>query len=112
MSSPTESSYSDIEKDSGIEKDGRSQLRERDENLIEAAEPPFTVQDDAEKTRSQIDDDDGASLSKVSTKPSVNNIRSVPNGGLKAWLQVLGVFFVFFNTWGIINAVSWDQAMY
>jgi hypothetical protein len=26
-----------------------------------------------------------------------------PNGGLKAWLQVLGGFFLFFNTWGILN---------
>lgn len=23
----------------------------------------------------------------------------VPNGGLKAWLQVLGAFMLFFNTW-------------
>jgi len=30
---------------------------------------------------------------------SVNNINSVPNGGLKAWLQVLGAFFLMFNTW-------------
>lgn len=35
---------------------------------------------------------------KASTQPSVNDIRSVPNGGLWAWLQVLGSFFLFFNT--------------
>lgn len=23
-----------------------------------------------------------------------------PNGGLKAWLQILGAFFLYFNTWG------------
>lgn len=23
-----------------------------------------------------------------------------PNGGLHAWLQVLGAFFMYFNTWG------------
>lgn len=23
-----------------------------------------------------------------------------PNGGLRAWLQVLGAFFMYFNTWG------------
>lgn len=23
-----------------------------------------------------------------------------PNGGLEAWLQVLGAFFMYFNTWG------------
>lgn len=26
-----------------------------------------------------------------------------PNGGLKAWLQVLGSWMLFFNTWGILN---------
>lgn len=26
-----------------------------------------------------------------------------PNGGLKAWLQVLGSFFIYFNTWGEFN---------
>ena len=23
----------------------------------------------------------------------------IPNGGFTAWLQVLGSFFIFFNTW-------------
>jgi hypothetical protein len=23
----------------------------------------------------------------------------IPNGGLQAWLQVLGAFFLWFNTW-------------
>ncbi|KAF2718483.1 MFS general substrate transporter, partial [Polychaeton citri CBS 116435] len=27
-----------------------------------------------------------------------------PDGGLTAWLQVLGGYFIFFNTWGLINA--------
>lgn len=26
-----------------------------------------------------------------------------PNGGLAAWLQVLGGFFVYFNTWSVDN---------
>lgn len=33
------------------------------------------------------------------SKHSINNISSVPNGGLLAWLQVLGAFFLFFNSW-------------
>lgn len=32
-------------------------------------------------------------------KPSANDTSSIPNGGIKAWLQVLGTFFIFFNTW-------------
>ena len=26
-----------------------------------------------------------------------------PNGGLKAWMQVLGSWMLFFNTWGILK---------
>lgn len=29
-----------------------------------------------------------------------------PNGGLAAWLQVLGGFMLFFNTWGILKYAS------
>lgn len=32
-------------------------------------------------------------------KASVNDTSSIPNGGFKAWLQVVGTFFIFFNTW-------------
>jgi hypothetical protein len=35
----------------------------------------------------------------ISVQPNVNNVSSIPNGGLWAWLQVLGAFFLFFNSW-------------
>jgi len=35
----------------------------------------------------------------VQRQASVNNIEAIPNGGLRAWLQVIGTFFLFFNTW-------------
>ncbi|KAL1588109.1 hypothetical protein WHR41_03315 [Cladosporium halotolerans] len=35
-----------------------------------------------------------------------------PNGGLTAWLQVLGGFFLFFNTWGILNTFGVFQTYY
>jgi hypothetical protein len=28
----------------------------------------------------------------------------IPNGGFKAWLQVLGSFFLFFNSWFVSRA--------
>jgi hypothetical protein len=40
-----------------------------------------------------------APVEKKNTKISVNNIASIPNGGIRAWMQVLGSFFIFFNTW-------------
>lgn len=38
-------------------------------------------------------------LEQVHSKHSVNNVSSIPNGGLTAWLQVVGSFFLMFNTW-------------
>ncbi|KAH4055415.1 hypothetical protein HBI37_021500 [Parastagonospora nodorum] len=35
-----------------------------------------------------------------------------PNGGLKAWLQVLGSWMLFFNTWGILNTFGVYQTYY
>lgn len=35
-----------------------------------------------------------------------------PNGGLQAWLHVLGGFMLFFNTWGILNAFGVFQTYY
>lgn len=38
----------------------------------------------------------------VSPEPSTNNRKPPgppPNGGLTAWLQVLGCFMLYFNTW-------------
>lgn len=59
---------------------------------------------------------DGATLEPTATNksavPSVNNVKSIPNGGLKAWLQVLGAFFLFFNSWGIINTFGVYQTYY
>lgn len=46
----------------------------------------------------------------VSQSPSADD--SVPDEGLLAWLQVLGAFINFFNTWGIINAFGTFQAFY
>lgn len=35
-----------------------------------------------------------------SSTPEVKPARTIPNGGLTAWLQVVGAFFLYFNTWG------------
>lgn len=36
----------------------------------------------------------------ASPTPEVKPARTIPNGGLQAWLQVVGAFFLYFNTWG------------
>ncbi|KAI0024611.1 putative monocarboxylate permease [Xylariomycetidae sp. FL0641] len=35
-----------------------------------------------------------------------------PNGGTRAWLQVLGAFFLNFNTWGLLNTFGIFQSEY
>ncbi|KAH8697913.1 major facilitator superfamily domain-containing protein [Talaromyces proteolyticus] len=36
----------------------------------------------------------------------------IPNGGIKAWLQVFGAFLLFFNSWGVINTFGAYQTYY
>ncbi|TGO53860.1 hypothetical protein BCON_0116g00040 [Botryotinia convoluta] len=36
----------------------------------------------------------------------------IPNGGVVAWLQVVGSFFLFFNSWGIVNMFGAFQTFY
>lgn len=102
----------DVEKETAVPR-----LTEAQEDLIEAgAHLPFTEKEDVERN-SEGDDgvrdggegggDDGA-LSRVSSRPSVSNIKSVPNGGLRAWLQVLSTFFVFFNV-SSTSSLAWAR---
>ena len=37
------------------------------------------------------------------TPPQSNDPGPVPNGGFQAWLQVVGAFMLFFNTFGILK---------
>jgi hypothetical protein len=89
-------------------------LTQQQEVLVEASEPSSSVHDDKDVEANgdglhQVRT--GTSLRQVpSSKPSVNNIRSVPNGGTIAWLQVLASFFLFFNSWGIVNTFGMSQS--
>ena len=44
--------------------------------------------------------------------PKSKCIQQIPNGGLQAWLQVLGSFVLFHNTWGVTNAFGVFQSFY
>lgn len=43
---------------------------------------------------------------------TANTVGPPPNGGLLAWLQVLGSFMLFFNSWGLLNTFGWFQTYY
>ncbi|KIW08340.1 uncharacterized protein PV09_01258 [Verruconis gallopava] len=53
-----------------------------------------------------------APVEKKTTRISVNNLASIPNGGFRAWMQVMGSFFIFYNSWGIINTYGVYQTYY
>lgn len=58
------------------------------------------------------DDKEGAPLDISPSHLSQPPHPSIPNGGLTAWLQVLSGFFLFFNSWGLINAFGVFQLFY
>ncbi|TVY17341.1 Aspyridones efflux protein apdF [Lachnellula arida] len=53
-----------------------------------------------------------SSALKAALKPPESHVSSIPNGGLRAWLQVPGSFFLVFNTWGIVNSFGVFQTYY
>ena len=52
---------------------------------------------------SQENDEEEAREELPSVVPKDQN-HEIPNGGFKAWLQVLGSFFLFFNSWFVSRA--------
>lgn len=74
-----------------------------DESENTTAAPSITAieYDHKDSSRMPRDDvlDNDMETSQPLTATSVSGIPTPPNGGLTAWLQILGGFFVYFNTW-------------
>lgn len=71
----------------------------------EEAEPSVASLSNAPKAEaSNFDAEEKGEPAARTRTHSVNNISSIPNGGLRAWLQVLGSFFLFFNTWLVLSS--------
>lgn len=110
------------EKDSATAHDN-SQTEEaiETEHDVELAPPNSTAQPNIHPDGSDLEKSvtNRSAKSKLSgfakvksNVPSVNDLKTIPNGGTKAWLQVLGAFFLFFNSWGIINTFGVYQTYY
>lgn len=84
-------STQDHEIDDKDEKSSRS-MRDDEENAI-----PSKEHQDAEKLAAQDEEKPNATEQSKDADPGP------PNGGLKAWLQVLGSFMLFFNTFGLLK---------
>ncbi|PNS15737.1 hypothetical protein CAC42_4189 [Sphaceloma murrayae] len=114
-------SRADVEKDAGLSGSGK-QNSFADSSSEEHYEPEIaplggpskqnTTAGDIEKVQSRRSVRSKISLKSSAPATSVNDASSIPDGGLQAWLQVLGSFFLFFNHWGIINTFGVYQTYY
>jgi MFS family permease len=92
-----EGSYNDQE-DSSVQEEGikKEQGDNDTDNQSSETEEPVPGQQDVSRTEA----------------PRPSGPSPVPNGGLQAWLHVVAGFFLFFNTWGILNAFGVFQTYY
>ncbi|KAJ0124262.1 major facilitator superfamily transporter [Diaporthe amygdali] len=75
------------------DQDAENHTSSTTQNMVEKDTPKDVVETDS---------------SASETKPA----RTIPNGGLQAWLQVVGAFFLYFNTWGLLSSYGSFQAYY
>ncbi len=68
------------------------------ETGVEDLAPEQTDQTTSQIRPGEVDDKENG---PVSNAVSVDSISTIPNGGLRAWLVVLGSFFLFFNSWSV-----------
>ncbi|KAK6213614.1 major facilitator superfamily transporter [Colletotrichum tabaci] len=78
----------------GHEKDGIAQEAAADASVVANDSPPTST----------------SQTSPTTEKASVP--AGPPDGGLQAWLHILGSFFLYFNTWGLISSFGAFQAFY
>ncbi|ORY14791.1 major facilitator superfamily domain-containing protein [Clohesyomyces aquaticus] len=79
---------------------------------IRSSPRDYVLNAEEEKKEGQVTRDPNQLEPVKSKQPSVHNAAAIPDGGLAAWLQVLGAFFLFFNSWGIINTFGSYQTYY
>lgn len=70
------------------------------------------LNDAGNRSNQQDDVDATPPLRDTSIVPVAATAKKPPNGGLTAWLRVMGCFFVFFITWGVASTFGAYQAYY
>ena len=81
----------------------RSTPQQAHDGRIEEKEQQVTEEDQVDGEQRE-GTNVGEQLEPSKSRPSINNAAAIPDGGLTAWLQVLGAFFLFFNTWYVVKA--------
>lgn len=77
---------------------------------IEVDEHPNLRTD--EVSEKEVRDITAAPLGAVTSETPSNPPAEIPDGGFRAWLQVLGCFFLWFNLWGYTFAFGTFQNFY
>ncbi|SMR62016.1 unnamed protein product [Zymoseptoria tritici ST99CH_1E4] len=94
----------------------RSSMESKESELaassISDADHDLEKQRPSSTTSDTICENFGSPVELTTSHLSQSAHPSIPNGGLKAWLQVLSAFFLFFNSWGLINAHGTFQSHY
>lgn len=76
---------------------------ENDDGKKDTENPLY--EDEAEDIVAGKEGEDGVGrgdLERVaSTQPSVRDVNAIPDGGMRAWSQVVGSFFLFWNSWWV-----------
>ena len=83
------------------------ELREWDEKEEDSSESLAGDEENALPSQQQREAEAPASTSVEEEKPTSLQLQRTqsgpPNGGFKAWMQVAGAYFLFFNTWGVLK---------
>lgn len=89
------------EKHLNVKENHATEVGNESENTTAAPSVAAIEEDHKDSARMPRDDvlDKDMETSQPLTATSISGIPTPPNGGLTAWLQVLGGFFVYFNTW-------------
>jgi hypothetical protein len=56
-------------------------------------------------------DENGTDPNEIPAQtPTPERSNEIPNGGFKAWIQVLGSFFLIFNSWQVLSLLYVSQS--
>ncbi|KAJ5092761.1 hypothetical protein N7456_008622, partial [Penicillium angulare] len=79
-------------------------------SLVHSSDIDFAVKADPDTENATVSNDVSSKQNQDRSQPG--RIEPPPDGGWKAWLQVLGSWMLIFNTWGIVVTFGDYQSFY